>query len=113
MVEIVSAKLISYVKVDFTTEAEMDLYIKMFEKEGENFYKHLKQVGLLRWWFNRVWNKNGSFEIAQIFKYKDEKAYIKVQELIAKLMSANKAFFQTINLKRTPSRSINLLDFYN
>ena len=113
MVEIVSAKLISYVKVDFSTEAEMDLYISMFEKEGENFYKQLKQVGLLRWRFNRVWNKNGGFEIAQIFEYKDEKAYIKGQELIAKLMSANKTFFQKINLKRTPSRSINLLDFYD
>ena len=49
MVEIVSAKLISYVKVDFSTEAEMEMYINMFEKEGENFYKQLKQVGLLRW----------------------------------------------------------------
>ena len=27
MVEIISAKLISYVKVDFSTEAEMELYI--------------------------------------------------------------------------------------
>ena len=33
MVEIISAKLISYVKVDFSTEAEMELYINMFEKE--------------------------------------------------------------------------------
>ena len=37
MVEIISAKLISYVKVDFSTEAEMELYINMFEKEGEKF----------------------------------------------------------------------------
>ncbi len=44
---------------------------------------------------------------------KHEKTYIKGQELIGKLMSANKTFFQKINLKRTPSRSINLLDFYN
>ena len=113
MVEIVSAKLMSYVKVDFSTEAEMDLYMNMFEKEGENFYKQLKQVGLLRWRFNRVWNKNGGFEVAQIFEYKDEKAYIKGQELISKLMSGNKSFFQKINLKRTASRSINLLDFYD
>ena len=113
MVEIISAKLISYVKVDFSTEAEMDLYINMFEKEGENFYKQLKLVGLLRWRLNRVWNKNGGFEVAQIFEYKDEKAYIKGQELIAKLMSGNKSFFQKINLKRTASRSINLLDFYD
>jgi len=113
MVEIISAKLISYAKVEFSTEAEMDLYINMFEKEGENFYKQLKQVGLLRWRFNRVWNKNGGFEISQIFEYKDEKAYTKGQELIAKLISGNKSFFQKINLKRTASRSINLLDFYD
>ena len=71
MVEIISAKLISYVKVDFSTEAEMDLYINMFEKEGENFYNELKKVGLLRWRFNRVWNKTGGFEISQMFEYTD------------------------------------------
>ena len=37
MVEIISAKLISYVKVDFSTEAEMELYINMFEMEGKIF----------------------------------------------------------------------------
>ena len=37
MVEIINAKLISYVKVDFSTEAEMELYINIFEKEGEIF----------------------------------------------------------------------------
>ena len=47
MVEINRAKLISYVKVDFSTEAEMDLYINMFEKEGENFYNELKKVGII------------------------------------------------------------------
>ena len=44
MVEIISAKLISYVKVDFSTEAEMELYINMFEKEGKNFYNELKKL---------------------------------------------------------------------
>ena len=112
MVEIISAKLISYVKVDFLTEAEMDLYINMFEKEGENFYNELKKVGLLRWRFNRVWNKTGGFEISQMFEYKDEKAYTKGQELLGKMIAGNKAFFDKINLKRTASRSINLMDFY-
>ena len=112
MVEIISAKLISYVKVDFSTEAEMDLYINMFEKEGENFYNELKKVGLIRWRFNRVWNKTGGFEVSQMFEYKDEKAYIKGQEVLGKLIAGNKSFFDKINLKRTASRSINLMDFY-
>ena len=43
----------SYVKVNFSTETEMELYINMFEKEGENFYNEQKKVGLLRWRFNR------------------------------------------------------------
>ena len=112
MVEIISAKLISYVKVDFSTEAEMELYINMFEKEGENFYNELKKVGLLRWRFNRVWNKTGGYEISQMFEYKDEKAYTKGQEVLGKLIAGNKSFFDKINLKRTASRSINLMDFY-
>ena len=34
MAEIETAKLISYVKIDFSTKAELELYINMFEKEG-------------------------------------------------------------------------------
>ena len=34
MVEFVSAKLISYVKIDFLTEVEMNLFIDMIEKNG-------------------------------------------------------------------------------
>ena len=113
MVEFVSAKLISYIKIDFSTEAEMDSFIDMIEKNGENFYKQLKQVGLIRWRFNRVWNKKGVFEISIIFEYKDETSYTQGQKLINKIMSDNKSLFEKINLNRTPSRTINLLDFYD
>ena len=113
MVEYISAKLISYVKIDFSTEAEMDSFFDMIEKEGKNFYNQLKQVGLIRWRFNRVWNKKGVYEISIIFEYKDEKAYTKGQKLINKIMSDNKSLFEKINLNRTPSRTINLLDFYD
>ena len=49
--------------------------------ELSNVYKSLKKVGLLRWRFNRVWNKQGGYSISQLFEYKDEVAYIKGQEL--------------------------------
>ena len=113
MVEFLSAKLISYVKIDFPTKAEMDSFIDMIEKNGENFYNQLKQVGLIRWRFNRVWNKKGVFEISIIFEYKDETSYTQGQKLINKIMSDNKSLFEKINLNRTPSRTINLLDFYD
>ena len=113
MVEFLSAKLISYVKIDFPTKAEMDSFIDMIEKNGENFYKQLKQVGLIRWRFNRVWNKKGVFEISIIFEYKDETSYTQGQKVINKIMSDNKSLFEKINLNRTPSRTINLLDFYD
>ena len=113
MVEYVSAKLISYVKIDFSTEAEMDSFFDMIEKEGKNFYNQLKQVGLIRWRFNRVWNKKGVFEISIIFEYKDETSYTKGQKLINKIMSDNKSLFEKINLNRTPSRAINIFDFYD
>ena len=48
MAEMESAKLISYVKIDFSTEAELELYVNMFEKEGESFWLQLKEIGLLR-----------------------------------------------------------------
>ena len=113
MVGYVSAKLISYVKIDFSTEAEMDSFFDMIEKEGENFYNQLKQVGLIRWRFNRVWNKKGVYEISIIFEYKDEKAYTKGQKVINKIMSDNKSLFEKIYLNRTPSRAINIFDFYD
>ena len=113
MVEFVSAKLISFLKIDFSTESEMDSFIDIIEKNGENFYNQLKEVGLIRWRINRVWNKKGVFEISLIFEYKDETAYTKGQKLINKIMSDNKSLFKKINLNRTPSRTINLLDFYD
>ena len=53
-----------------------------------------------------------SILISQMFEYKDEKAYTKGQEVLRKMIAGNKYFFDKINLKRTESRSINLMDFY-
>ena len=100
MVEIISAKLISYVKVDFSTEAEMEMYINMFEKEGENFYNELKKVGLLRWRFNRVWNKTGGFSVSLIYEYADEKSYQDCQIEIGKFVKQNESFYKKLNIKR-------------
>ena len=113
MAEIETAKLISYVKIDFSTEAELELYVNMFEKEGEGFWLQLKAIGLLRWRINRVWNKRGGFELSQIFEYKDENAFIKGQELLADILESKKDFLGKINFKRTAFRNINIFDYYD
>lgn len=51
--------------------------------------------------------------MALIIEYKDKKAFTKGQELIAEIIAEIRLFFKKINLKRTSSRSINLLDFYD
>ena len=71
MAEFVSAKLISFLKIDFSSESEMNSFIDIIEKIGENFYNQLKEVGLIRWRINRVWNKKNVFEISLLFEYKD------------------------------------------
>ena len=113
MVKIVSAKLISHILVDFTSESDMELYISKFEKMADDFYKSLKKVGLIRWRFNRVWNKQGGYAISQIFEYKDDVAYKKGQELLGKMMADNQNFFHGMTIKRAATRAINIMDYYD
>ena len=42
-----SAKLISHVLIDFSSEAEMELFINYVEKTGSNFYENMKKIGLM------------------------------------------------------------------
>ena len=69
------AKLISYTVVDFTSEAEMELYLVFFEKNGPHHFEQLSSLGCLRWRINRVWNKTGGFSVSLIYEYVDEKSY--------------------------------------
>ena len=99
-------------KVDFSTEAELELYINMFEKEGESFWLQPKETGLLRWRINRVWNKRRGFELSQIFECRDETSFIKGQELLGDILESKKDFLGKINFKRTAFRNINIFDYY-
>ena len=44
MVKIVSAKLISHILVDFTSESDMELNMNKFEKMADDFYKSLRKI---------------------------------------------------------------------
>ena len=106
------AKLISYTLNSFSSEAEMDLFVNFFEKNGKEFFENLKRYGLIRWRLNQVWNKDGIFQLASLFEYKDEEAYKNSIEEIVNWRNKHELFFNKINIKRTASRTVNLLDFY-
>ena len=93
-------------------EAELELCVNMFEKEGESFWTQLKEIGLLRWRVNRVWSKRGDFELSQIFEYKDEGSFVRGQELLGEILESKKDFLGKINIKRTAFRNINIFDYY-
>jgi len=105
------AKLISYTLNDFSTEIEMDSFLNLMEKYGDEFYKKLKKHGLVRWRVNQVWNKGGRYALSSIFEYKDEEAFEKFVEEIKNFQKEHESYFNKINMKRTSSRSINMLDF--
>ena len=91
-----SAKLITHVLLDFSTEAEMELFINYVEKTGTNFYENMKKIGLMRFRLNQVWNKEGGFALSSLFEYKDENAYLKGQKVIEKHFKENENFFKKI-----------------
>ena len=70
-----SAKLISHVLLDFSSEAEMELFINYVEKTGENFYENMKKIGLMRFRLNQVWNKEGGFALSSLFIIKNNIVY--------------------------------------
>ena len=61
------AKLISYTINDFSTEIEMESFLHLMEKHGDEFYKKLKKHGLIRWRVNQIWNKAGGLPYPQFF----------------------------------------------
>ena len=106
-----SAKLISHVLINFSSEAEMELFINYLEKKGSNFYKSMKKIGLMRFRLNQEWNKEGGFALSRLFEYKDENAYVKGQKVIEKHFKENENFFKKITVKRLTTRTLNLLDY--
>ena len=94
----------------FFREIEMESFLHFMEKRGDEFYKKLKKHGLFRWRVNQIWNKTGG-ALSSVFEYKDQKPYKKSIEEIKKFKKENEIFFSKINMKRTSSRSINMLDF--
>ncbi|GIS10544.1 MAG: hypothetical protein CM15mP114_13260 [Alphaproteobacteria bacterium] len=95
----------------FLQKLKWSLFYILWKNHGDEFYKKLKKHGLVRWRVNQIWNKAGGFALSSIFEYKDQKAFEKSIEEIKKFQKEHENYFSKINMKRTSSRSINMLDF--
>ena len=60
---------------------------------------------------NRVWNKQGSFTISQVYEYKDENAFKNCQIVEDEFYETYKKDFSLINAKIVSSRAITILDY--
>ena len=94
------AKLISYTINDFSTEIEMESFLHLMEKHG-----------LIRWSVNQIWSKAGGFALSSIFEYRDQKAFERSIEEIKKFQKEHEKYLNKVNMRRTSSRSINMLSF--
>ncbi len=60
---------------------------------------------------NRVWNKQGSFTISQVYEYKDENALKNCQIVVDEFYEIYKKDLSLINAKIVSSRAITILDY--
>ena len=85
----------------------------IFWKKWSSPFEQLSTLGCIRWRINRVWNKTGGFSVSLIYEYADEKSYKDCQIEIGKFVKQNESFYKKLNIKRTASRAINILDYQN
>ena len=89
----------------------MELGTRYFEDKAPEFFKKANKKGLLRWRMNRVWNKQSSFTISQVYEHKEENAFKNCQIVVDEFYETYKKDFSLINAKIVSSRAITILDY--
>ena len=73
-------KLISYITVKYTSKSDMMYETGIWAEIIEPMLPRFKEAGALREVVSQVWNKEGSFILANTCEYRDEKAFVACQE---------------------------------
>lgn len=73
-------ELSSFNVFSFKTEAEMIVWIKFWEKHGDDYFKRFAPFGLVKITFNQVWNKKNVFKTSTYFEYESPEAFKKIQK---------------------------------
>ena len=73
------ANLMTYNTFTFKTEAQMLLFIKIWEDNGTKLFDKLKTKGCTRFCLNQIWNVKGTFKASVLFEYDGPNAFKKCQ----------------------------------
>ena len=104
-------KLISYVTSKYQTKSDMMYDKTLWAEIIEPMLPRFKAAGAVRQVVSQVWNKEGSFILANTWEYVDEKAFIACQELFREA-EAELAKRSDISQIITASRSVILEDVH-
>ena len=69
------ANLMTYNTFTFKTEAQMLLFIRMWEDNGTALFDKLKKKGCTRFCLNQIWNVKGTFKTSVLFEYESPNAF--------------------------------------
>ena len=104
------ANLMTYNTFTFKTEAQMLLFIRIWEDNGTELFDKLKTKGCTRFCYSRIWNKKGLFKTSTLLEYKNAKAFNDCQIEIGKMTKKLKSDLKSINVVIDASRNIVLKD---
>ena len=65
----------TYNTFTFKTEAQMLLFIRIWEDNGTELFKKLKTKGCTRFCLNQIWNVKGTFKTSVLFEYESPNAF--------------------------------------
>ena len=74
-------KLISHITSKYASKSDMMYDEALWAEIIEPMLPRFKEAGALRQVVSQVWNKQGSFILANTWEYLDEKAFVACQEL--------------------------------
>ena len=103
------SKLMSYITSDFASKSDMKVGAEEWQAIIQEMLPKFKKAGAIRQTVSQIWNKEGVFRLGNMWEYKDEKAFIKCQELFRE---AEMKFYQKaqISVKNFSNRGIILYD---
>ena len=73
------ANLMTYNTFTFKTEAQMLLFIRIWEDNGTELFYKLKTKGCTRFCLNQIWNVKGTFKTSVLFEYNSHNAFKQCQ----------------------------------
>ena len=69
------ANLMTYNTFTFKTEAQMLLFIRIWDDNGTALFDKLKKKGCTRFCLNQIWNVKGTFKTSLLFEYESPNAF--------------------------------------